>query len=303
MSKTAATAGTEDIRSNNIFTRKNKNTHKTDGRMTHNTRSENRINDTRRNDEYFGKDKRHRIGKEPANSSLNFGVDMFPELKKEMVPSTSAVNTSTPVQSSSRSSWLDTIKQREDDEKNNMVGINVNDKQYWRGVQWIGPMFMRAKKKNVSNIMTTTTDPSNPNNPSTSKTDDFTLQSYPQIFNVAHIVKNIEYSRDSVNWYDSWEETFSDEQLEDIRFDEEQKKRVEIFNTMEDYRRKVEYESDKYYMDTGELSEYAKAVHNREEYEKYVNQLEIQYYEDDNIGNNDVLDGCEYLEEDDIEDY
>lgn len=298
MSKTAA--GTEDIRSNNIFIRKNENTRKKDDRMNNNTWSENSMSDSNRKWGYSGKDNHHRMGNRPVRNLVNFGEDMFPELKKEMVPSTSPVNTTTPVKSSSRSSWLDTIKQREDDEKKNIVGINVNDKQYWNGVQWIGPMFMRAKRKTNLNDQSI---PNESTDPSINKSDDLTLQSYPQIFNVAHLVKNIEYSRDSVNWYDSWEETFSDEQLEYIRLDEEQKKQLEIFNTMEDYRRKVEYESTKYYNEVGELSEYAKAVYNREEYEKYVNQLETQYYEDDNIGINDVLDGCEYLEEDEIEDY
>lgn len=302
MSKTAA-AGTEDIRSNNVFIRKNENTRKTGARMTRNTRSDNRMNDTKRNDEYFGKDRHHRIGKEPANSSMNFGVEMFPELKKETPNSSTYVSNTLPVQTTTSSSWLDTIKQREEDEKNNMVGINVNDRRYWNGVHWIGPMFMRAKINSKSNNPTISKDSLDSTDTLNNKTDDLILQPCPQVFNISQHTENIEYSKDSVNWYGSWNETFSDEQLENIRLDEEQNEKMEIFKIMEDYRCKVEYESDKYYKDTGELSDYAKAVYEREEYERYVEQLDIQYYEDDNEESNDMVDGYDYLEEDEEDVY
>jgi len=290
------TNGTMDNTGNNIFTKKNEIIgRRREGRVNNNTRSDNSSYASSRNGMYSGKDNRRRIGNEPVRSLINFGVDMFPELKKESTPSTTSVNTDIMVQPPSSTSWSDTIKQREEDENNNTTGINVNDKQYWSGVQWIGPMFMRARRK------TNSTDPNYPTDPSRNKSDDLILHPCPQIFNTNGPVKNIEYSRDSVNWHDSWDETFSDEQLEYIRLDEEETEYFETFKIIEDHRCKVEYESVKYYNEVGELSDYAKAVYNREEYEKYANHIDIQYYEHDNGVINDMLDGSEYLEEEEDE--
>ena len=302
MSKTNSSNGTMDP-SDNIFIKKNGTPRMTEGRVSSNVTSERNSNvSSRVNSSYSGKDIRRRIGNEPARSSIDFGIDMFPELtiSTSTSTSTSTSNTSSMAQIPRSTSWLDTIKQREEDEKNSTVGINVNDKQYWNGVQWIGPMFMRARKPEPT-IMATT-DPNNPNNPSTSKSDDLILQPYPQVFDTPYPVKNIEYSRDNLNWYDSWDETFSEQQLEYMRLDEERKEQFESFKTMEDYRRRVEYESIKYYNEVGELSEYAKAVFNREEYEKYANQLDRQYYDNDNEEYTDMLEDYEYLEEEEDDD-
>ena len=140
--------------------------------------------------------------------------------------------------------------------------IDVTDSRYWQGIHWTGPVIMRG---------------------GTSRT-------------------RIEYSRDNIHWYSSWEDTFSETILEQQRIEKEQCREQEEYEEgykiMDEYVNRIEYESERYYNEVGELDDYAKAVLARKQYEEYAKQFDIvDVVELDE--NNEVIDEEDYLEEDD----
>ena len=74
----------------------------------------------------------------------------------------------------------------------------------------------------------------------------------------------------------------------------EEEQQFEQSRILEKYRQKLEEESDKYYEEMGELDGYAIARLEREAYEKYAEQFDIEIPVED-IDNED---SDEYLEDD-----
>lgn len=67
---------------------------------------------------------------------------------------------------------------------------------------------------------------------------------------------------------------------------------------MDEYANNIEYESERYYNEVGELDDYAKAVLARRQYEEYAKQFELVDEVEMNE-NNEVIDDDSNLEEDD----
>lgn len=180
-------------------------------------------------------------------NNINITQDEFPELsstltkKKEPLP------------------WMDVIKQQEEVNSNENI-INQHDPKYWNGVNWIGPMFMRQKKSPKSNTQITCIKNTIP-------------QSQVSCIIVPYC--GSEYSRDGINWYASWNETFTNEQLSRIYEEDECNIRQEQANILEEYRLKEYNNSTKYYEETGELDDCAVARLQRLTYEKYTEQFEF----------------------------
>ncbi len=123
--------------------------------------------------------------KQPTASMDFLMGESFPELVK---------NTKTPELSVNKTDWLNAVNVPEAEQsKEEKYKINVNDPKYWKGAEWIGPTIMRGLKY----------DPR-----------------WPVQENHC-LVHKIEYSRDGVNWSSSWEETFTEEQLDNMKYQEE----------------------------------------------------------------------------------
>ena len=157
------------------------------------------------------------------------------------------------------SKWKKAIIKQSDKEKNL---INVNDPKYWRGHIWIGPICLKQNK-------------------------------YPDCWNnylkkaqqshastIIFPIQKTQYSRDNVNWYNSYEETFTEYQLENMnnqKLEEENKKiNEDLDRQLSILFEKRQKESEEYYQITGELDFFAQAEIEREEYEKYAKQFDIE---------------------------
>ena len=194
----------------------------------------------------------------------------FPELVKTEKKDTPTIQP--------ESSWQSAMKQREEEEQRSKEGtINQNDPKYWRGAKWIGPMLIRQKSYPDS------------------------WYQYMETASKGHAssylcpFRETEYSRDGTNWYLSWNETFSEEQLQRIEYEEEEEYKMEQYRILEEYKNTLEEEAEKYYEETGELNGYANAYLERIEYEKYAEQFNNEMPLEDN---EDELDSDEYLEDD-----
>ena len=66
---------------------------------------------------------------------------------------------------------------------------------------------------------------------------------------------------------------------------------------LDNYCNKLENESINYYIETGELDEYAKARLEHIQYEKYAEQFEIVEQDDDNSLTDEVDEDEDYLED------
>ena len=227
----------------------------------------NRIGRRNNNDEkYFGSRKKKNI----ISNKVDLSEEMFPGLSSSS-SSSSTSNTASesdiPItrdKPMSKSVWSPQPVKEELLNHDPMVisDIDVTDSRYWQGIHWTGPVIMRG---------------------GTSRT-------------------RIEYSRDNIHWYSSWEDTFSETILEQQRIEKEQCREQEEYEEgykiMDEYVNRIEYESERYYNEVGELDDYAKAVLARKQYEEYAKQFDIvDVVELDE--NNEVIDEEDYLEEDD----
>ena len=217
-----------------------------------------------------------------SNANININKeDEFPELVKKGVSNDPRDDTSNNTSNNTdnvikESSWKKAIKLREEEEGLKEGTINQYDPKYWRGVRWIGPTMMRHKKysndwyKHMENV------------------EKSHASSYIIPF------REIEYSRDGIKWYPSWNETFSEDQLLRIEEEEENEYKIEQYRILDEYRKRLEHESDLYYEEEGELDGYAIAQIERMEYEKYAEQFDnepiIEEIADD-------IDSDDYLED------
>ena len=210
----------------------------------------------------------------PQRKQLVMNENDFPSLG-------SSNNSNTSYSSIQNTSWQTTIKEREiEEEEQNKSYINETNSKYWRGVRWKGPMIIRKKPRSISLQESNTT----------SNTTSSII--VPK--------RGIEYSRDGVTWYNSWNDTFSEEQLYNIQLEEEREYQEECANILDDYRESGRIESERYYNETGELDGYALAELDRISYEEYAKQFDIQTLS--NNGNleddEDEANNSDYLEDD-----
>ncbi len=201
--------------------------------------------------------------KQPTASMDFLMGESFPELVK---------NTKTPELSVNKTDWLNAVNVPEAEQsKEEKYKINVNDPKYWKGAEWIGPTIMRGLKY----------DPR-----------------WPVQENHC-LVHKIEYSRDGVNWSSSWEETFTEEQLDNMKYQEELSEVEEIKQLCYDNYIKTSLESNRYYKETGELDSIAQAELDRLEYEEYASQFDIYDDVPDELEEEfEPIDEEEYLEDD-----
>ena len=223
----------------------------------------NRIGRRNNNDEkYFGSRKKKNI----ISNKVDLSEEMFPGLSSSSSSNTASesVIPITRDKPMSKSVWSPQPVKEELLNHDPMVisDIDVTDSRYWQGIHWTGPVIMRG---------------------GTSRT-------------------RIEYSRDNIHWYSSWEDTFSEALIEQQHMEKEQRREheeyEEVYRIMDEYANTIESESERYYNEVGELDDYAKAFLARRQYEEYAKQFDVVDEVETNE-NNEVIDEDSNLEEDD----
>jgi|TARA_B110000967_G_scaffold201587_1_gene239093 hypothetical protein len=180
-------------------------------------------------------------------------------------------------------SWQATVKEQsmKDEEKNSSC-IDEMDSKYWCGVRWIGPMMLRQKPSSVARI-------------------DISSNHLPlsPISSILVPNKGVEYSRDDVTWYNSWDDTFSEEQLYNIHLEKESEYQEGCARRLDDYREASIKESRLYYEETCELDGFAIAELDRLAYDEYAKQFDIDVSSNDNLENDEDDENIgDYLEDD-----
>ena len=243
-----------------------KDNRRRDDRRRDDRRRDDRRRDDRRRDDRPRDDRN--LFKEKKEKEFNTTEEDFPDLLKPAED-----NKEKPKE---KTKWLNVIeKQNETDNDNKKFIINPNDPFYWRGAQWTGPIMMRQKKPNKM------------------WDNYFNMISQKKVSTIVIPHSGTEYSRDGTNWYKSWNDTFTQDQLQAME-DEKHEKMLERWSqSLEEIYEKYRLESERYYYETGELDEFAKAELDRIEYEKYAEQFEIDEEEEEEEEESD-----EYLEDD-----
>jgi len=218
----------------------------------------NRFNRRNNNNEQYSS-ARDRVKKNTPNK-IDLTIEMFPELSS----TNTAISSNISIPSGklmSESVWSpESVKDddgHDDSSSNNITTFDINDTKYWKGTHWTGPAIIRGNTKS-----------------SESRQESNRCR--------------IEYSRDNIHWYSSWEKTFSEAQIERRQMEKEQEESEEIYRIMDEYVYRIEEESDRHYRETDELDDYAKAVFARNKYEEYAKQFDMP----------DEIESVEYEEED-----
>tara|TARA_R110002012_G_scaffold320944_2_gene546851 strand:+ start:81 stop:860 length:780 start_codon:yes stop_codon:yes gene_type:complete len=169
------------------------------------------------------------------------------------------------------------IKPKKTENKKDEFLINIENSKHWKGAKWTGPMIMRQKySKDEKNNKTNMTK---------------IQQTNASTFIVPS--REIEYSRDGENWFNEWEKTFTEKQLDDMKKEEEKEMMEEWYNYLENLSNKYINESRMNYYETGELDFFAQAQQDRIDYERYAEQFEITVEE-----NEEDIESDEYLDDD-----
>jgi hypothetical protein len=160
--------------------------------------------------------------------------------------------------------YLEKCKERQEEEKKKGL-INTKNSKYWRKNIWIGPILLKSVKSEYwENYYKTIK-----NNPPSS----------------ILAPTNVLYSRDNENWYNSYKETFTEEEWElmqqqkDLELTEKLEK--EAYKRGEIFCRKRDKESWDYYQETGELDSWALAKRDMIEHENYCNKLEEEMLQEE----------------------
>ena len=156
------------------------------------------------------------------------------------------------------SEWLKRIKMRCVKEKER---ININDPNNWKGPYWKGPIFI--KSNNILQKGVTYLKRANECNAST--------------YIIPH--RKIEYSKNDIDWYDSWENTFTSDQLQAIERYKEEENMDEFCKRVNDLYERRREESEKHYDETGEYDDFAWAALQGEQYDEYCRKLDEEYQE------------------------
>ena len=185
-----------------------------------------------------------------------FNIYDHPELLKSYTFDESSENTQ-------KKDYVNKCRQtKEDDIKRNPV--QLDDPKYWNGCQWIGPRFMKydnsndckndsknlKQQNNTENNITTTVIPHKP----------------------------ILYSRDTVHWHSSWENTFSQDEWNNMEAQEDSNRCREVVQqSVAAHEKNLEYDFRTYCL-TGEVSGRLQAHFDQIDYEKYDRKM-IEEYE------------------------
>jgi len=154
------------------------------------------------------------------------------------------------------SKWKDAIEK-----ENDLIidYINENDPKYWNGPYWNGPMTIKIennKSKSYQNYMNILKN----------------VQVQPSTIIIPH--SKTKFSRNNKDWYDNKEQTYSKEELENIKEYEFQKSMGKFSLWCQKKYQSRKHESDEYYYQTGQLDSFAIVEKEQEEYEEYCKNLE-----------------------------
>lgn len=236
----------------------NSNTKNNDNRNHDNRNRDNRNRDNR------NRDNRNRYNRN--NNYYNYSGNLPPPQPK--APENNTINfpslqgNKVSVDEPQTNNYIEMCKKKktEDLEKES---INVKDPQYWDRKRWIGPHFMKANKLS----------------------DKWSKYIETASKNASTIIiphNTIYHSRDSINWFPSWKETFTQQEWDDMNKQED----LDIANTVmqklsEKYEKDLDEAYDLYY-ETGEVNITLQVHLESCEYEKWLEEFEKQFEEDDN---------------------
>ena len=259
----------KDENRNNRNKERNNRNNKNDRNNRNNRNDRNNRNNYNRQDEELNKIKKEAEIKREEAKNKEFNETNFPELLENKVK----------VPDKLKSEYLEKIKKTQEEDKGSKI---LRDKNNWRGHVWIGPKFVKLEKY--------------------SKEKEEKIKEYMNLAskNASTIVLPFRkkfYSRNNVDWYESWEKTFTEDEWinmnNQIIREEQEDLNKRMNEGLERVYQKRKAESEKYYYETGELDDFAIAEKEHEEYEKWLDEFEKQFEnveEDEEITEDDEYD-------------
>jgi hypothetical protein len=251
--------------------RNNKNKELDNGRIIDNNRRDNRRdyrdnrnynrnNNNRDDNREINRIRRDAELKREEAKNKEFNESNFPELLENKIK----------VAEEMKSEYLEKIKKTQ--EQDNVSKI-LRDPNNWRGCVWIGPKCVKMEKF------------------STEKEQQ--IKEYMNLAskNASTIIvpfRKTYYSRNNIDWYESWEKTFTKNEWINMNNQLEREEQEELNKRMNEgleiLYQKRKAESDRYYEETGELDDFAIAEIEHNKYEKWLEDFEKQFEENEDAG-------------------
>ncbi len=151
-------------------------------------------------------------------------------------------------------------KTKEEDEERKPV-VNVNDPKYWDRHRYIGPKLMKSDKQ------------------SSPEFKEYLREASKNASSIVIPNFKIMYSRDGLNWYPSWKETFTNEEWNNMNTQIEQDSVMRIFDNLSARYDKDLQNAYKLYDETGEVNGCLQCHLDSIKHDKYLEQLDKQYEE------------------------
>ena len=266
-----------DNNSQKEYNNRNKNKRNNNRNDNRNDNRYNNRNDNRYDNRYDKRYERNQSVKEAEKNKIKEEAKKR-EINEENFPNLSS--TTVCENNKLKSEYLEKIKQKKDEEKGNTI---LRDKRNWRGHVWIGPKWIKLDKYSDENEK---------------KIKNYIINASQYASSILIPNRKKHYSRNQIDWYNSWEETFTEEEWkkmnEQLEREEQEDLNRRMNKAVEEIYQRNKSESERYYEETGELDDFAIAEIEHAEYEKWLEEFDKQYELEDN----DDEDESDYIESD-----
>ena len=230
-------------------------------------KKEHRINHKnfpKRQQNYYRNNNRNEISYEKP-------IQQFPENNTINFPELSATNHSNKQQGNE---YLQKCMKQNEEDKTNKQLIDVNDPKYWNGYIWIGPMYLKSSKPVNNNFIK--------------------QQNIEKVSTVIIPCGPTYYSRDGLNWFPSWKETFTKHQWENMTYQKESIRTERVFKSLaQSYENDLEKAYQEYY-EYGTVNTTLEVHLECLEYDKYVEKFDLDFEENQYTDEQYYSDGDEY---------
>jgi hypothetical protein len=201
----------------------------------------------------------------PIIKKYEFRPDDFPNLSEDYIVK------QTNIQDNNYMQKCMIINQEEKESKKHI--IDVDDAKFWNGCIWIGPMFMKADKPSKM-------------------WQNYLINASQNSSTIIIPSTNKYYSRDNHTWFPSWKETFTEEQWDNMQYQEDQEIANKVMNHLVEKHEEELTDAYELYYETGEMNMCLQAHLEHVEHEKYVQKIDEEWL---NIDTQEEENEDEYL--------
>ena len=220
-----------------------------------NDKRDNRYNNDRRDNRYNNDRRNNRYNKQQRQQQEDNVIQLVPQVLLPQVEEKKYE----PIDTKYKNIVDNTI------ESEKTPTIDVNDPNNWNRHKWVGPVLRKMEKPN-------------------SNYSNYLKEATKYASTIVMPFSKIQCSRDGINWYNSYKETFTENEWNNMLQQDLDELNEKYYKKIENKYNKELQEAYEEYYETGDMNTMVQVDIEAKEHEKYLERLEkeIQDYQDEN---------------------